>query len=212
MTDTAYAITADPIAPADGWFIPEQRLCPPPPAQRGALFRTLSKASGWFGRSEIPDVFPLINIHRGLFPAWLWFASRLMPFGKLPASIRELLILRTAWNCRSRYEWGQHVEVALSVGMTDADILAATLSTPEQCSDPKVRAALLSCDELCRNHYISEATWQQLSHEFKPAYCMEIMMLVGHYQMLAGVINSAGLALEPAMEAKLQAFYQRISV
>lgn len=36
-------------------------------------------------------------------------------------------------------------------------------------------------------------------------------MLVGHYRMLAGVINSAGLLLEAPTEASLQAFYLRIA-
>jgi len=44
----------------------------------------------------------------GLFRKWMPFAGKLLA-GKLPARDRELLILRTAWHCRSPYEWGQHV-------------------------------------------------------------------------------------------------------
>jgi hypothetical protein len=32
---------------------------------------------------------------------------------------------------------------------------------------------------------------------------IEIPMLIGHYQMLAGLINSVGLALEPEVEEAL---------
>ena len=200
----------DLLTPPDGWFKADARILVPPIDQKsGLLFRGLSKASSLFNRPEVPDVFKLLNIHRSLFPAWLWFASRLMPFGTLPANIRELLILRTAWNCRSRYEWGQHVEIALSFNMTDTEILAATQADPAQYPDAKIAACLFSCDDLCQHNQISPTHWQQLQQHFDQVACIEIMMLVGHYQMLAGVINTAGLALEPAIEQKLQAFYQR---
>jgi hypothetical protein len=35
------------------------------------------------------------------------------------------------------------------------------------------------------------------------------VILAGHYQMLAGFINSSGIALEPAIEQVLAAFNQR---
>ena len=115
----------DLLQPAAGWAAPQDtRLPPPPPRERGLLFRTLALASRWFGRPELPHIFPVLNINRRIFPAWLFFASRMMPFGKLPATVREKLILRVAWNCRSRYEWGQHAEIALRVGVTDKEIAA----------------------------------------------------------------------------------------
>ena len=41
----------------------------------------------------------------------------------LPARERELLILRTGWNCGSPYEWGQHVRIAETLGMDRSEIL-----------------------------------------------------------------------------------------
>src|SRR5690606_7378010 len=85
----------DLLQPAAGWAAPQgTRLPPPPPRERGLLFRTLALASRWFGRPELPHIFPVLNINRRIFPAWLFFASRMMPFGKLPATVREKLILR----------------------------------------------------------------------------------------------------------------------
>lgn len=113
----------DFLQPANGWaHTGAARLAPPPPQQRGLLFRTVSRASSLFGRPDVPDIFPVLHRHPVLFWTWLLFASRMMPFGKLDARERELLILRTGWNCRSRYEWGQHVEIALRVGASDDDV------------------------------------------------------------------------------------------
>lgn len=203
--------TPDPLQPAAGWHrISQPRLTPPPPSQRGLLFRGLALLAKRFSRAQIPDIFPVLNIHRGLFPAWLWFASRLMPYGKLPAPVRELLILRTAWNCRCRYEWGQHVDLALVAGVSDADILASTRGAAG-FADHHYAVLMQACDELCLQDAVSSETWQALQQNWDEASLIEIMLLVGNYRMLAGFLNSSGLVLEAPIEQRVQAFLQRMA-
>lgn len=199
----------DLLQPPEGWAeVARERLPAPPLAQRGLAFRGLSRVSKLFGREQLPRIFPVFNINGRLFWAWLLFASRLMPYGKLPARTRELLILRTAWNCRSRYEWGQHLELGLKAGLNDKDVLNLALF-PERLS--AVDACLVAaCDQLCRDKLIDDALWQQLSLQFSEADLVEIMVLVGHYQMVAGLLVNAGIQLEPAIEAELAAFHQRV--
>jgi len=199
------------LAPAGGWLIAErQRLLPPPPRQQGLLFRTVSLAARMFGRAQVPDLFPVFHIHSRLFWPWLFFASRLMPRGRLPPRDREKIILRTAWNCRSRYEWGQHVDIALSLGVSDEEILGVARG-PSACPDPGERALLQACDELFREHFISADTWAELEGRYDQRLMIEIVILSGHYAMLAGFLNSAGLQLEPAVAATLDAFHSRTS-
>lgn len=201
----------DPIQPPGGWHRTAQpRLTAPPPARRGLLFRSLSGLSGFFGRPDMPTLFPVLNIHRRLFPAWLWFASRLMPYGTLAGPVRELLILRTAWNCRCRYEWGQHLELGLRAGLTDADILASTRHA-DDCHDADQRLLLHACDQLCQQDMLDDNLWAALQSRRSETETIEILMLVGHYRMLAGFLNSAGLELEPDIERCVQAFWQRNS-
>ncbi len=200
----------DSLEPASGWAGHGRlRLPPPPPSDRGMLFRGMSLFTRFFGRGEMPDIITVLNINPRLFWAWLFFASRLMPFGRLPADVREKIILRTGWNCRSRYEWGQHVEIALSVGVSDEDILRVS-EGPWAWSEPHDRALMLACDEVFRDKCISEATWQILEKTYSKPLLIEIVILIGHYEMIAGFLNSAGLELEPPIEAALQAFHLRI--
>lgn len=200
----------DTLAPAGGWHTARTpRMKPPGPAARSPLFRAMSRLSGVFGRTHVPDVFTLMNRNPRLFWAWLFFASRLMPWGKLPAATREMIILRTAWNCRSRYEWGQHVEIALRTGVTDDDIIAISRG-PDAFADNVLRALMRACDEMITDKCISDATWQALSARYSEKLLIEIMILIGHYEMLAGFLNSTGLPLEADAETALQAFYQRI--
>lgn len=202
-------MSSDPLQPSQGWLSPmNSRLTPPAPSKRGITFRTVSVLSSFFGRRQVPDIFTVMNINPGLFWPWLLFASRLMPFGRLSGREREQLILRTAWNCRSRYEWGQHVEIAFKVGVTDEEIIALTRDT-ETMTDKHMQALMLACDELCEKNQISDATWAVLAKKYNKKYLIEIMLLVGHYRMIAGFLNSSGLQLEPTIEAVLQQFHQR---
>lgn len=204
-------MSADLLCPPGGWKTPAPgRLPAPPVAERGAVFRLLSLGARWFGRADVPDVIAMLHINRGLFWRWLWFASRLMPFGRLPAAAREKVILRVAWNTRSRYEWGQHVQIALASGVDDAAILRVTRG-PEACSDAGERALLRACDEWFAGKCLSDATWAELAARYNAPLCIEIMLLIGHYEMIAGVLNTAGLTLEPPIEAELQAFHRRIA-
>ncbi|MDQ8036324.1 MAG: carboxymuconolactone decarboxylase family protein [Pedobacter sp.] len=200
------------LMPEQGWMhLSHVRLSAPAVAERGLLFRSLSGFSRLFGRAEMPDVLTVLHLNPRLFWAWLFFASRLMPYGRLPATEREKIILRTGWNCRSRYEWGQHVDIALGAGVTDEEIRCVA-EGPAAWSEPRARALMLACDEVHRDKCIAEATWQILAAHYSEKLLIEIVMLIGHYEMIAGFLNSSGIALEPAMEEKLQAFHRRLGL
>ena len=48
--------------------------------------------------------------------------GRTLRGGRLSPRHRELVILRTGWNCRSAYEFAQHRRIALEIGMTIDEI------------------------------------------------------------------------------------------
>ncbi len=200
------------LQPERGWIrSAEPRLRPPPPAQRGLLFRAVSGGARMFGRKQLPDLFPVFHINSRLFWPWLFFASRLMPGGRLKAQEREKIILRTGWNCRCRYEWGQHLEIGLGVGLSDADIVRVSQG-PGQAQDERERALLQACDDMAREQVISAATWAALAEHYREPLLIEITILIGHYQMVAGFLNSSGIALEPDIEQVLQDFHRRIGM
>lgn len=202
--------TMDALEPEGGWIRVQPRLAAPTVSEQGFLLRSASLLTKMFGRSEIPDVLSVYSKSPRLFWPWLAFASQLMPYGQLPATVREKIILRTAWNCCSRYEWGQHVDIALSVGVTDVEIVRLTQGV-DVTTDGLERALLSACDEIHRDKLIADETWQVLNQHYSEKLLIEITILVGHYEMIAGFLNSAGLQLEAPIEQKLQAFYQRIT-
>lgn len=192
--------TSNDWAIADG-----RRLAIPPKKERGLLFRIISGVSRFFGRPELPNIFPVLNINRRIFWAWLFFASRLMPFGRLPAQTRELVILRVGFNCRSRYEFAQHLEIAQRIGVSKQDILA-TINPAKECSDEHLQALLLACDHVCQKQPIPDTVWQTLQQQYSEKLLIELLMLMGHYEMVAAVLINTAVPLEAGIEANLIAF------
>jgi alkylhydroperoxidase family enzyme len=141
------------------------------------------------GIGMTPRVFSTLARHRRLFRAWLRFAGRLMPGGKLPRRDTELVILRVSVLCGSDYEWGHHDRIGLRVGLTEEQIARVG---DEQHDDVLLRAV----DELVRDHVIGEETWSALAARYDERQLIELCLLTGHYVMLAGALNSLGVVPE----------------
>lgn len=202
----------DKLQPEQGWISQPAFFKASDLSQQGRLFNTVGKFAKYFDKQQIPQIFSALHLHKRLFWAWLGFASQLFPYGKLDGQTREKLILRTAWNCRCRYEWGQHVIMGLRAGLATQDIVNTTHS-PEQLAQHSPDDALLMqvCDALCSEHVIQQPMWHSLTQRFSQAECIEMSLLIGHYIMLAGFLNSVGLCLEDENEHKLQLFFATLT-
>ena len=134
------------------------------------------------------NIFATLVRHPGLFRKWLPFGGKLLS-GKLPVRDREILILRTAINCGTDYEYGQHVLMAQGAGMTDEDIEGVSSGAV----DPLLIAA---ADELHRDSRLSDSTWAALSERYDERQLLEVPFVVGHYHMVAFALNSLGVERE----------------
>jgi 4-carboxymuconolactone decarboxylase len=149
------------------------------------------------GRAQ--NIFATLVRNPGLFRRWLPFAGRLLVAGKLPARERELLILRTAVNCTSEYEWGQHVVLAREAGVSDEEIRRVR-GGPDAAGWSEDDALLLrAADELHRDAAIGDATWSRLAARYGEKDLIELVMLIGHYHMVAFTLNSLKVQREPGV-------------
>jgi alkylhydroperoxidase family enzyme len=146
------------------------------------------------------NIFPTFAQHPELFRAWLRFGGYLLTSGKLSGRDRELLILRTAANCRSSYEWGQHVRISLAGGI-ERETVDRVRAGPDAEGWSEHEAALLrAADELHEASRISDETWAKLAEDYDTERLIEVAMVVGHYTMLAGALNSFGVELDEGLE------------
>lgn len=197
------------LAPPGGWLPwSTPKIAPLSVDKMSWPMRALMWGAGKFGKERtgtdaVPDVFLLLLNHQHLFWQWLQFASRLMPFGSLDRGDTEIVILRVGYNCRCRYEWGQHVIIALKEGLTPTEIKAVAVGPDAETWTPRRAALLKAADEIHTNKVLSDTTWRRLTAHFDQGKIIEIILLIGAYEMLAALISSAGLGLEAAAEAQL---------
>jgi 4-carboxymuconolactone decarboxylase len=181
---------------------PEPRISPLPPERwEGDVKGILETVPGGVeNRLGDNNIFPTFAQHPEFFRAWLPFGGFLLTAGKLSGPDRELLILRTAVNCESSYEWGQHVRISLAGGI-ERETIDRVLDGPDADGWSGHEAALLrAADELHEGCRISDETWATLAETYDTEQLIEATMVVGHYTMLAGALNSFGVELDDGLE------------
>jgi alkylhydroperoxidase family enzyme len=150
------------------------------------LARALGRAAG----TNPPHVMTTLGRNRRLFRRWLWFASALMPRGRLPRADTELLILRVAHRCDCPYEWQHHERLGARAGLDRASIDRVRSGPDADGWTPRQALLLRAADELHDDRRIAEATWTALAAQLGEEQLIEFCMLVGHYEMLAMTLNS----------------------
>jgi AhpD family alkylhydroperoxidase len=188
-------------APRDGWAgVAAPRIAPGSGRELGWFARAFVRIAALRTGGRAVNIFATLGRHPRLFNGWLFFASRLMPGGRLPRVDQELVILRVGWNTRCRYEWAQHVPIARSVGVTDAQIADVQVGPEAPGWSARQRAILRAVDELHDRRMISDRTWADLCAHLDERERIELCMLVGHYEMVAMTLLSTGVQVDAAAE------------
>ncbi|MFJ4280362.1 carboxymuconolactone decarboxylase family protein [Streptomyces massasporeus] len=177
------------------------RLTPLPEEQWDPRTRELLAVAPHDPGGGVPNIFTTLVRHPDLYEQFLPFGGQLLAGGRLPGDVRELLILRTAWNTGSRYEWGRHLPLARAEGVTDADIDRIGEGPDAPCWTELQRHLIRAADELHRDATLSDPTWEGLAEHFGEAELIEIAMLVGQYHMVAFFLNATGVGLEPGFDS-----------
>jgi alkylhydroperoxidase family enzyme len=174
------------------------RIPPIPPGERDPRTEELLASLRRPGGDDL-NIFATLAHHPKLFARWVGFGGVLLYGGTLGARERELVILRTGWHCRSAYEWGQHVEIALGCGVTEAEI-ARVAEGPDADGWSVDDATLLrAADELHAVARISDGTWAALAERYDAQQLIELCMVVGQYHLVAFTLNSLEVQPEPGL-------------
>jgi alkylhydroperoxidase family enzyme len=179
------------------------RVAPAPLKNLGPLARTVAWVAGRATIGEPANVFTTLGRHRRLFRSWLPFAGSMLLRTRLPRADVELVVLRTAFNCASAYEWAQHVPLARKAGLSAAAVAAVSHRSEQEVLSARQRLLLSATDELHSLKVVRAGTWRELSSVLDEREVIELCMLVGHYEMLAMTLNSLGVQPERAAIAGL---------
>jgi AhpD family alkylhydroperoxidase len=166
---------------------------------------------------EALEVLPPLNIFRTVAHAdtavrpLLRLGGAILGQGELDPRRRELAILRTAAVTGAEYEWIQHESIARGVGASDEQIAAVKAGDLEgEAFDDDDRLVLRCTDELLRNDAIGEATFASARERLSDREILELILAVGYYRMLAGVMNSVAIDLDaPLGDAVVESAMRR---
>lgn len=145
----------------------------------------------------------VLNIFRTLVRApkamnafMAWGGYILSRRNSLPERERELVILRTGYNCGSGYEFTQHTRIGLDSGLTEAEIEAIKAGPGDPSWSGQDRALLRATDDLTTDFHVSDASWAALSF-LTEKQRMDLVMTVGQYTQVSMMLNSFGVQLDP---------------
>jgi 4-carboxymuconolactone decarboxylase len=142
------------------------------------------------------NIFRTLAHHPKLLKRWLVFGNHLLAKSTLPPREREIAILRVGWLCRAGYEWGQHVKIGLSAGLSEDEIDRITRGPEAEGWSDSERALLRATDELHHDSFVSDETWTALAKHFETQQLLDLIFTVGQYHMVSMALNTLGVQLE----------------
>jgi alkylhydroperoxidase family enzyme len=151
-------------------------------------------------RGRVLNIFRTLANHPKLLKRWSVFGNHVLFKSTLPAREREILLLRTGWNCQSEYEFGQHAAIGRDAGLTDDEIRRITEGPDAAGWSERDRTLLLAADELHADQFISDATWAALTRDWNTQQLMDIVFAVGQYTLVSMALNTFGVQLDEGVE------------
>lgn len=145
------------------------------------------------------NIFRTLAHHPKLLKRWLVFGNHVLAKSTLPERERELVILRTGWNCAAVYEFGQHTVIGRRAGITDDEIVALTEDLDAHPWSDDDRALLAAADELHADQCIADDTWRSLAGRWSDEQLLDIVFAVGQYTLVSMALNTLGVELDDGL-------------
>jgi alkylhydroperoxidase family enzyme len=171
------------------------RLPPLRPEQWSSQQKTLLGAPG--AEANVLNLFATTVRHPPVHEPFAGFMRHLFGGTALPPRVREMLILRTGWMWDAEYEYAHHRPLALRAGLSEVEVDRVARGPDAAGWGDADRAVLRAVDELRREAFITDATWNELGKFLDTKQRIELVYTVGGYAMTALAINSFGIPIEP---------------
>ena len=124
----------------------------------------------------------------------------------LPPRLSEFVILLTARHWTQNYEWYAHAAIAEREGLAPAIIEAvADGRRPTDMADDEATVYDF-CQELLRTQGVSDPTYARMVEHLGEKGVIDAIGILGYYQLLAMVMNTARTPLPEGVEPGLPSF------
>jgi 4-carboxymuconolactone decarboxylase len=155
-------------------------------------------------RSELAAIEAAIRAERGSIPllyqvllnsphvaeGWEKMLTAVRNRSSLPASLREMVIIRVAVLNRAPYELEAHRPVALASGVSEAKIDALRLPQPGVAFTALERAVLALTDAMTREVQIDDVLFEPLRAHFDPRSIVDLVATIAAYNMVSRFLEA----------------------
>ena len=121
----------------------------------------------------------------------------------VPEALKELVIITTAREVTSQYEFSAHARLAREAGVSEDTIQAVAKGTAPQGLSGDEEILVRYTKELVGNHKISDATFNAVKDRFGVQDTVNFTGLIGHYLLVGQILLAFDVELAPGMTAEI---------
>ncbi len=146
--------------------------------------------------------FPILNLYRVMAHCpqlgrdFLRLGNTILFKGTLPPTLRELAILRVGHINQAKYEWTQHVAIALRAGVKKEQIDTLPDWKNSANFNGQERAVLLYTDEVTQEIRVKDDTFASLQNFLDEEGVVELTATIGYYGMVCRILEALQVDLE----------------
>lgn len=167
---------------------PDQKNISP---ELNEIFARVTKSGG-----RVLNLFKVMAHCPQIGRRFLQLGNAILFKGVLPPDLRELAILRVGLINKAKYEWTQHVPIALRAGVRQAQIdVLPDWEKSTEFSDIE-KAVLAYTDEETLNIRVPEDTFKNIRKHFSEEAVVELTTTIAYYGMVCRVLETLQIELE----------------
>jgi 4-carboxymuconolactone decarboxylase len=153
------------------------------------------------GRGSVRGPFGILMYSPVLCRRHLDVGTFLRFNSRLEADSRELAILATAREKDCPYIWAAHAPAARQAGISPA-IVGVVRDRGDLAGVPAAERDIVDyARQLARTHAVAPVLFDRLQGRHGVPWLVELTCLIGHYGIVAGILNACEVAPAPDAEA-----------
>ena len=121
----------------------------------------------------------------------------------MPNGLKEVVIITTAREIKSQYEFTAHARLAREENVSDETIRAIAQGTAPQGLSGDEELLVRFTQQLLRDHKVSDATYNAVNERFGVQGTVDLTGLIGHYLLVGQFLAVFDVELAPGATPEL---------
>jgi alkylhydroperoxidase family enzyme len=146
--------------------------------------------------AEVMNIFRMMAHSDISVREFIRLGNRLLTKAHLEHVLRELVILRIAQLHHARYEWAQHVPIAIGTGVTREQIKELEHWRESTLFNDQERTVLQYAEEVIADNQPKDETFAAASKFLDYPSLVELTLSIGYWSMVAKFLNTFQVNVE----------------